>query len=443
MSKLYKIAIFTMVLLTYSNGYSALQFAERLEEYVLPNGLKVILIEDRRSPSVINSIWYKVGSSYEKPGVTGISHVLEHMMFKGTQNFSSGEFSSIIKKMGGTENGFTSKDYTGYYQKIHKSNLERCIELEADRMKNLKFKNNEIMSEIDVVKEERRLRTDDNPISKTFEKIMLNAFGMNNYGIPIIGTMEDIGSITKSDLVHWYKTYYQPKNAIVIIAGNFDKEKVKQYIGKYYGVINTEKQKIAHKDSVNFKTTNYFEVKEKVARPIVFIGFKKPKFNQKKSRQLYALDLFLEIMDGGYSSRLTQRLVNEKKIALDTFISNDTYNKHSNLIIIGGTPRENITNIEFKESILREFSRENIETITIDELNSAKARIKANSIYKFDSVLNQAMQVGMLEAKNISWKELDKYTNIIESISLEEIIKSRELYFSKQTRLITVLSPDK
>jgi len=266
---------------------------------------------------------------------------------------------------------------------------------------------------------------------------------MNNYGIPIIGTMEDIGSITKSDLVHWYKTYYQPKNAIVIIAGNFDKEKVKQYIGKYYGVINTEKQKIAHKDSINFKTTNYFEVKEKVARPIVFIGFKKPKFNQKKSRQLYALDLFLEIMDGGYSSRLTQRLVNEKKIALDTFISNDTYNKHSNLIIIGGTPRENITNIEFKESILREFSRENIETITIDELNSAKARIKANSIYKFDSVLNQAMQVGMLEAKNISWKELDKYTNIIESISLEEIIKSREIYFSNKTRLITVLSPDK
>lgn len=442
MLKLYKIVIFTMVLFMYSNGYSALKFAERLEEYVLPNGLKVILIEDKRSPSVINSIWYRVGSSYEKPGVTGISHVLEHMMFKGTQKYSSGEFSSIIKNMGGTENGFTSKDYTGYYQKIHKSNLEKCIELEADRMKNLKFENHEIISEIDVVKEERRLRTDDNPISKTFEKIMLNAYGMNNYGIPIIGTMEDIGSITKSDLENWYKTYYQPKNAIVIIAGNFDKGKVKKYIDRYYGVIQSENQKTAIKGSVNFKTVNYFEINEKVARPIVFIGFKKPKFGQNKSRQLYALDLFLEIMDGGYSSRLTQNLVNDKKIALDTFISNDTYNKHSNLIIIGGTPRGNVTNIEFKNSILKEFSRENIETITVKELNSAKARIKANSIYKFDSVLNQAMQVGMLEAKDISWQELDRYTNIIESITLEEIRKSRETYFSNNISLITILSPE-
>jgi len=205
---------------------------------------------------------------------------------------------------------------------------------------------------------------------------MLNAYGMNNYGIPIIGTMEDIGSITKSDLENWYKTYYQPKNAIVIIAGNFDKGKVKKYIERYYGVIQSENQKAAIKDSINFKTVNYFEINEKVARPIVFIGFKKPKFGQNNSRQLYALDLFLEIMDGGYSSRLTQNLVNDKKIALDTFVSNETYNKHSNLIIIGGTPRGNVTNIEFKNSILKEFSRENIETITVDELNSAKARSK-------------------------------------------------------------------
>ncbi len=442
MFKLFKLALFAIVLFMYSNGYSALKFSERLEEYVLSNGLKVILIEDNRSPSVINSIWYKVGSSYEKPGITGISHVLEHMMFKGTQNLSSGEFSSIIKEMGGSENGFTSKDYTGYYQKIHKSNLERCIELEADRMKNLKLENHEIISEIDVVKEERRLRTDDNPISKTFEKIMLNAYGMNNYGIPIIGTMEDIGSISKSDLQNWYKTYYQPNNAIVIIAGNFDKIEVKKYIDKYYGVIKTEKQKVTTKDYISFETSNYFEVYEKVARPIFFIGFKKPEFDKEKSRQLYALDLFLEIMDGGYSSRLTQHLVNDKKIALDTFISNDTFNKYSNLIIIGGTPRGNITNTEFKESILKEFSKENIETITLHELNSAKARIKANNIYKFDSVINQVMQVGMLETKDISWQELDRYSNIIESITIEEIKKSREIYFSNKNNLITILMPN-
>jgi len=443
MFRLYKIITFTMVLFIYSNGYSALKFSERLEEYTLSNGLKVILIEDNRSPSVINSIWYKVGSSYERPGITGISHVLEHMMFKGTKNFSSGKFSSIIKEMGGTENGFTSKDYTGYFQKIHKSNLEKCIELEADRMKNLKFNDNEISSEIEVVKEERRLRTDDNPVSKTFEKIMLNAFGMNNYGIPIIGTMEDIGNVTKTELRAWYNEYYQPNNAIVLIAGNFNREKVKRYIKKYYGVIKTENNITTNKDSTNFETLKNFEVLEKVARPIVFIGFKKPKFNKNKSRELYALDLFIEVMDGGYSSRLTRHLVNDKKIALDTFISNDTFNKHTNLMIIGGTPRGNVSIKEFQKSIMREFSKKNIDTINLDELNSAKARIKANIIYKFDSVLNQAMQVGMLEAKNISWKELDKYADIIESITLEEVKKSAEIYFLDSDVLITTLAPEK
>ncbi len=443
MSKLYKIITFAAVLFIYSTSYSALKFSEKLEEYTLSNGLNVILIKDNRSPLVVNSIWYKVGSSYEKPGNTGISHVLEHMMFKGTKNFSTGEFSSIIKEMGGTENGFTSKDYTGYFQKVHKSNLEKCIELEADRMNNLIFNEKEILSEIEVVKEERRLRTDDNPISKTFEKIMLNAYGMNNYGIPIIGTMDDIGSITKKDLKRWYKTHYHPKNAIVIIAGNFDNENVKKYIEKYYGSINSEKQLISIKEHVDHKTTDYFEVYEKVAKPIIFIGFKKQKFNQNKSREHYALELFIEIMDGGYSSRLTKRLVNEKKIALDTFISNDTYNQHSNLLIIGGTPRGNISTEEFQKSILTEFSKKNIDTITANELNIAKARIKANNIYKFDSVLNQAMQVGMLETKNISWRELDKYTSIIDSIKLEEIKSAGEVYFDNNNKLITVINPEK
>ena len=197
------------------------------------------------------------------------------------------------------------------------------------------------------------------------------------------------------------------------------------------------------KKHVDYKTTDYFEVYEKVAKPIVFIGFKKPKFNQNKSRDHYALELFIEIMDGGYSSRLTKRLVNEKKIALDTFISNDTYNQHSNLLIIGGTPRGSISTEEFQKSILAEFSKKNIDSITTNELDIAKARIKANNIYKFDSVLNQVMQVGMLETKNISWRELDKYTSIIDSIKLEEIKRAGEAYLVNSNKLITIINPEK
>ena len=160
--------------------------------------------------------------------------------------------------MGGTKNAFTSKDFTGYFQKVHFTDLEKCIELEADRMINLKLDEKEIESEIKVVKEERRLRTDDNPISKTFEKIMINAYGMNDYGIPIIGTMNDIDATTKEDLRNWYDRYYQPENAIVIIAGNFDKTNVKKFIRKYYGSIKNQRNSYKNIDKVDFITKGVF-----------------------------------------------------------------------------------------------------------------------------------------------------------------------------------------
>jgi len=409
----------------------------------LSNGLKVVLIEDKRSPSVVNSIWYKVGSSHEASGKTGISHVLEHMMFKGTKTLKPGEFSSIVKKMGGTENAFTSKDYTGYFQKIHTTDIERCIELESDRMKNLRLDENELRSEIEVVKEERRLRTDDNPVSKTFEKIMLNAYGMNEYGIPIIGTMQNLGSISKNDLENWYKLHYQPKNAIVIIAGNFNADQVKGYIQKYYGRYENNKSSIKPNNKIEFSTKASFDVYDKVSKPIVFLSFKKPKFDKNRIRELYALDLFIEIMDGGYSSRLTKNLVDNQKVALDIFLSNDTYNQYPNLIIIGGTPRGKISPEELKLKILEQLSNESINSVTERELANAKARIKANNIYKFDSVFYQAMQVGMLETKDIGWENLDNYNSIIESISLNEVKESASKYFLNNKVFTTILRPEK
>ena len=435
--------IFLMFLFVSINLDASIKFSERLEEYSLENGLKVILIEDKRSPAVVNSIWYRVGSSNEVNGKTGISHILEHMMFKGTDKLGPGEFSSIVKKMGGTDNAFTSKDFTGYYQKVHNEDLERCIELESDRMINLKLDNTQIEKEINVVKEERRLRTDDNPVAKTFEKIMINAFGMNRYGIPIIGTMQNIEDTTKKDLEDWYNLYYQPRNAIVIIAGNFDRDKVKQYINKYYSSIENDQPLNLKSSDVEYISKEYFEVQEDVSKPVVFISFRKPAFNDQDPRKSYALDLFIEIMDGGYSSRLTENLVNSKKVALDTFISNDTYNQHDSLIIIGGTPRGSTTTDEFISHVLNEFSDESIDTIGQEELESAKARIKSDNVFKFDSVFYQAMQVGMLETKNISWRNLDNYYKISETITLSEVMSAGKSYITQNKPLITVLRPIK
>lgn len=443
MNIIFRISVLLISISFFGSVQSEIKFSDRVESYTLSNGLKVVLIEDKRSPSVVNSIWYKVGSSHEASGKTGISHVLEHMMFKGTKTLKPGEFSSIVKKMGGTENAFTSKDYTGYFQKIHTTDLERCIELESDRMKNLRLDENELRSEIEVVKEERRLRTDDNPVSKTFEKIMINAYGMNEYGIPIIGTMQNLGSISKNDLENWYKLHYQPKNAIVIIAGNFNADQVKGYIQKYYGRYENNKSSIKPNNKIEFSTKASFDVYDKVSKPIVFLSFKKPKFDKNRIRELYALDLFIEIMDGGYSSRLTKNLVDNQKVALDIFLSNDTYNQYPNLIIIGGTPRGKITPEELKLKILEQLSNESINSVTDQELANAKARIKANNIYKFDSVFYQAMQVGMLETKDIGWENLDNYNSIIESISLDEVKESASKYFLNNKVFTAILRPEK
>ena len=443
MNIIFRISVLLISISFFSSVQSEIKFSDRVESYTLSNGLKVVLIEDKRSPSVVNSIWYKVGSSHEASGKTGISHVLEHMMFKGTKTLKPGEFSSIVKKMGGTENAFTSKDYTGYFQKIHTTDLERCIELESDRMKNLRLDENELRSEIEVVKEERRLRTDDNPVSKTFEKIMINAYGMNEYGITIIGTMQNLGSISKNDLENWYKLHYQPKNAIVIIAGNFNADQVKGYIQKYYGRYENNKSSIKPNNKIEFSTKASFDVYDKVSKPIVFLSFKKPKFDKNRIRELYALDLFIEIMDGGYSSRLTKNLIDNQKVALDIFLSNDTYNQYPNLIIIGGTPRGKISPEELKLKILEQLSNESINSVTERELVNAKARIKANNIYKFDSVFYQAMQVGMLETKDIGWENLDNYNSIIESISLDEVKESASKYFLNNKVFTAILRPEK
>ena len=233
--KLKKIILLSLIFISLEVYSSvAVKFSDRIEVYSLPNKLKVILLEDKRNPIAISSIWYKVGSSYETKGKTGISHVLEHMMFKGTQKIKAGEFSKIIKKFGGSENAFTGRDFTGYYQKVNKIYLEKCLEMEADRMANLVLKQSDFEKELNVVKEERRLRVDDRPIPKAFEKILQQAFGYNEYGIPIIGTMDDLSNLELDDLQSWYKKFYTPENATLIIAGDIDKVAVKQLIEKYF-----------------------------------------------------------------------------------------------------------------------------------------------------------------------------------------------------------------
>ena len=403
---------------------SSLKFSDRIEEYVLSNNLKVILIKDSRSPVVVSSIWYKVGSSYEYDGITGISHILEHMMFKGTSNTKPGEFSRKIKEIGGTENAFTGRDFTGYFQKIHKDFLELSLMLESDRMSNLVFDQNELKNEKEVVKEERRLRTDDQPISKVFEKIGVQALGMNGYGIPIIGTMKDIENINTDQLKKWYFNFYVPNNATVIIAGDFDIDNTKELIQKYYGEIPSRNVKDLSRKKNHVLSYDDIKVSDKVSEPLILLSFRNESFNLTNRREVYALELLLELMDGSSASRFTKNLVDTKKIALNTFISFDSYSRKENLITIGGSPRNNISPNTLKKAIIDEFHFFITNGLLDDELSNTKSRLLANNIYQFDSVFYQAMQVGMLETKGLDWKLLDEYIEDINSVTESDLINA-------------------
>ncbi len=438
--KLKYILVLLISILISDIAIPGIKFNDRIEQYQLENGLKVILIKDNRSPIVMSSIWYKVGSSYEHEGITGISHILEHMMFKGTKNTKAGEFSKEIKKIGGTENAFTGKDFTGYYQKVHKDHIELCLKFESDRMINLDLSENDLKSEREVVKEERRLRTEDNPTSKIFEKIGLQVFGFNNYGIPIIGTMKDINSITTEDLKKWYSNYYTPNNATVIIAGSFNKEKIKKLIQKYYG-------KIERRSTQNFSEKNNFQAsykdiitKDNVSDPVLILSFSKESFSNINRKESYALEILLELMDGAYSSRFTTNLI-DKQIAFNTFISYDTYSKENNLISIGGSPRKNISVNELKTSIMREFDNFINNGLKDNELKYTKSRLIAHNIYKFDSIFYQAMQVGVLETKGFTWQLLDQYIIDIESITEKDLINVAKKYITKNKILTSVINP--
>jgi zinc protease len=415
--------LFILVLLLPLPQAFSMNFSDRSIDYTLSNGLKVVLIKDTRSPVVVSSIWYKVGSSYEREGISGISHILEHLMFKGTKTMSPGEFSRKIKQIGGSENAFTGRDFTGYYQKVHKDYLEICLELESDRMNNLVFVQDEVSKEIDVVKEERRLRTDDQPISKLFEKINKQIFGMSRYGIPIVGTMDDIGSIKISDLKEWYDSYYTPSNAIVIIAGDIDFTKTKKMVEKHYGQI--EDRKVMRSiGSINHKTS-YEDILtyDKVSKPIVLMSYKHEPFSEDNKKEMYTLELLFELMDGSNSSRFAKNLVDKKMVAMNTFISFDTYSANDNLITLGGSPRSGITLNKFRDEILNEFKEFVKNGLEEGELEQVKSRLLANNIYKFDSVFYQVMQVGMLETKGYNWKLLDAYIEDINSIGEADLKK--------------------
>lgn len=416
---------------------------ESVSSYLLDNGMKVLVVENRRSPVVVSQVWYKVGASYEHDGISGISHVLEHMMFKGTEKHPAGEFSDIIAANGGEENAFTGQDYTAYFQKIANDRLEMCLEMEADRMRNLTLDEKEFLKEIEVVKEERRLRTDDKPTALTYERFNSVAFNNSPYRRPIVGWMEDLDSLTIDDIRHWYNTWYAPNNATLVVAGDVEADEVYSLAKKYFADLpRSEIPVVKPRHEAKQYGTKRLTVELPAKIPYLIMGYKAPVLSTVKEEwEVYALEVLAGVLDGGQSARLSNNLVRGQQIANSASASYGLTALHESLFVLSAVPNNDVA-IEVLEFALRE----QINTIKNqlpddEELDRVKAQVVASQVYQQDSTFYQAMEIGMLDTIGLPWKIKDDYVPKILAVTADQVQQVAKKYLTDDRLTVAVLDP--
>jgi zinc protease len=410
---------------------------------VLKNGMKIIVQENRRAPVVVTQVWYKVGGSYEHDGITGVSHVLEHMMFKGTEDLPAGEFSEIIAEHGGRENAFTSKDYTAYFQRISNEHLELCLSLEADRMRNLLLSEDEFVKEIEVVKEERRLRTDDKPTSLTYERFNAAAFANNPYRQPIIGWMEDLNSMTIDDLRAWYRTWYAPNNATLVVVGDVRAKQVFALAKEYFGPLKpVDLPQLKSRKEAKQYGTQRVEVKVPARVPFLVMGYKVPVLKSlEESDEAYALELLAGLLDGGNSSRFSQNLVRGSQIASNVGANYNLYALRDSLFTLSAIPANGVAVDELKTAIIEQIKAIQDQPPTEAELDRVKAQVVASSVYEQDSSFYQAMKIGILETVGLGWPVMNEYVDRINAVTAEQVQQVARKYFVEDQLTVAELIP--
>jgi zinc protease len=417
--------------------------AGSVHEYELANGLKLIVKEDHRAPVVVSQVWYGVGASYEHDGITGVSHVLEHMMFKGTDRHGPGEFSRIIAENGGSENAFTSKDYTAYFQRLEKSRLPVSFELEADRMRNLKLDEKEFAKEVKVVMEERRLRTEDKPTSLTYEQFMATAYTSGSYRIPTIGWMDDLQNMVLADLQRWYDRWYAPNNATVVVVGDVDPQAVLALAKKHFGPLKPEvleppKPRIEPEQVGQRRIT----VRRPAKVPYMVMGYKTPVLKTASEEwEPYALTVLAGVLDGGSSARLSRELVRGQQIAASAGASYDPYARQSSMFLLDVTPANSRTIESAEQALQEQIQRLRTEPVAQDELDRIKAQTIAGEVYQQDSIFYQGMVIGKLETTGMSWRLKDEFVERINAVTAEQVQAVAKKYLVESGLTVAVLEP--
>lgn len=409
----------------------------------LPNGLKVVVKEDRRAPVVAHMVWYRVGSMDEVDGTSGVAHLLEHMMFKGTPKVGPGEFSKRVAAAGGRDNAFTSRDYTAYFQQVPKEKLGEMMALEADRMRHLNVDPKEFEQEIKVVMEERRLRTDDNPQALLFEQANAVAFQAHPYRRPVIGWMNDLENMTAADARAWYDQWYVPNNATLVVSGDVDHQKVFQLARQHYGGLRGRALPARKpQQEPAQKGLRRVVVKGPADLPQIVMSWKVPRVESMTGPdEPFALDMLAAILDGHDAARLGRSLVREQRLATHVGASYDALNRGPALFYLYGSPAPGQTPETLEKALRAEVERIAREGVQEAELKRAKAQLIAAQIYKLDSVFGQAMEIGSMEMLGFSHQDIAALQARLEAVTAAQVQAAAQRWFGDDSLTIGLLQP--
>ena len=438
----------TLLIGVFSLSFSIAQAAPTVFEGKLENGMRVLVQEDHRAPIVTSQVWYRVGASDEPGGMTGISHMLEHMMFKGTQTLQPGKFSEIIAEKGGQENAFTSRDYTAYFQTLAREHLDVSMRLEADRMRNLNLRAEDLEKELEVVKEERRMRTDDNPNAKLMEQFQAIAYMNGGYHHPVIGWMDDIKQYDIHKLRDWYQAHYAPNNATLVVVGDVQPQEVMALAEKYFGPLKPfELKERAYRDAVAQSGERRLTLRAPAKLPTLMMGYRVPSLlSASKDKDVaawepYALEVLAGVLDGGQSARLSKNLVRGEQIAGDISVGYSLDSRLSDLFTLYAVPSAGIEPAKLEQAIRKEINQLRETPISQDELNRVKAQVIAADVYGRDSVFFQAMRLGSYEAAGLGHARLNDIIPGIEAVTPEQVQAVAKKYLVDEKLTVGMLEP--
>jgi zinc protease len=414
-----------------------------VREHTLGNGMKILVKEDHRAPVAVSMIWYRAGSMDEVNGTTGVAHVLEHMMFKGTKDVPPGEFSRIIARAGGRENAFTTKDSTVYHEQLHKSRLPLALRLEADRMANLLLSEEQFAREIKVVMEERRQRTDDQPKALVHESFMAAAYQEHPYRTPVIGWMADLESMRVEDARDWHRHWYAPNNATLVVVGDVSAAEVFAEAEKQFGPIRVRplppRKPQLEPTQRGVKRIN---VKAPADLPYLLMGWHVPSLRDvDQDWEPYALEMLAAVLAGSDAARLERDLVRTERLAIAAGASYDSVNRGPALFTMNATPASGTSVQELEQALRDQIRRVIAQGVSEEELRRVKAQVRAGLVFDLDSMFSQAREIGALDNAGLPFDSLDLLAAKLAEVTVAQVQAVARKYLIDDNLTVATLDP--